>query len=197
MCLVLTLYLDGAGRCWGRRGGKEASLRWRSIHKNYFYLFFHKKTTEDKAGRQCWGRLRGNQGEEPSKDLCWCWTQGLGWGLFVSHRVWVYYSFPGMYVTKSGKECGLPLIPFTKCPQQGALPCSPIAAPHPAPVQKFGSILVPEPPFPTPFAQVCRMHSASCGVLCQHHTLQRGDMGTKLVHVLFFPERRSLRHGVT
>ena len=28
---------DGAGRC-----------RWRSGHKNYFYLFFHKKTREDK-----------------------------------------------------------------------------------------------------------------------------------------------------
>lgn len=38
----------------GEAGGKEASLRWRSIHKNYFYLFFHEKTTEDKAGRQ-WG----------------------------------------------------------------------------------------------------------------------------------------------
>lgn len=71
MCLVLTLYLDGAGRCWGRHGGKEASLCWRSIHKNYFYLFFHKKTTEDKAGRQWWGRWGGgNKEEEPSRDLC-------------------------------------------------------------------------------------------------------------------------------
>lgn len=43
----------------GEAGGKEASLRWRSIHKNYFYLFFHEKTTGDKVGRQWGGGGRG------------------------------------------------------------------------------------------------------------------------------------------
>lgn len=56
-------------------GGTEASLRWRSIHKNYFYLFLHEKTTGDKVGIQ-WrgGRRGGDKGEEPSRDL----RRGLG-----------------------------------------------------------------------------------------------------------------------
>lgn len=58
----------------GEAGGTEASLRWRSIHKNYFYLFLHEKTTEDKVGRQ-WGEAEGgDKGEEPSRDL----RRGLG-----------------------------------------------------------------------------------------------------------------------
>lgn len=67
----------------GEAGGKEASLRWRSIHKNYFYLLFHEKTTEDKAGRQWGGGERGDKGEEPSRDLR---RAGRGWGLFVQEQ---------------------------------------------------------------------------------------------------------------
>lgn len=59
----------------GEAGGTEASLRWRSIHKNYFYLFLHEKTTGDKVGIQWWGGRRGGGIKERSPAE----TSAVGW----------------------------------------------------------------------------------------------------------------------
>lgn len=59
----------------GRRG--EASLCWRSIHKNYFYLFFRKKTTEDKDGRESGGVGEKNPAKTSIASRINCWN-GVG-----------------------------------------------------------------------------------------------------------------------
>lgn len=53
---------DGAGRC-----------QWRSGHKNYFYLFFHQKTREDKEpeGEQAHRWALGKSAEGVGQGTLW------------------------------------------------------------------------------------------------------------------------------